>query len=389
MKSRITDFIELFKNDTKTRILTIVGVVFAGALFYTLSEPPHTRQPQKRASIDRSSSGRANQEAYQDLMLRFKTQVTELQKRQEDQKQDIQGIRKDLADYDERTAAILSKILDKVSSQQVSSDGLSGGEIPIEPVPIGEDVVGQGRAPKPEGMESFGLAKARVAPPPKPEPIKVAHVGVGDSTRVELLAAVNAPTDGTPYPTLFKLTGPVYGPDGSQLPLGEARLVAAAQGSLSDSRVLFRLTDLSIRMPNGARQEFKVDGWIVGEDGIRGMSGILIDPIGKGVAAATGLGLVGGVARGFSDAQTTTFRSENGGLDTVVSGDIWTYGLGRGVQSGTSEWSRVLQQRIDQLIPHVQVYSGRNATAVFSQSFSIDGLYEALEDGENAFAALD
>ena len=83
------------------------------------------------------------------------------------------------------------------------------------------------------------------------------------------------------------------GPDGNAVPLGEARIIAAAQGSLTDSRVLFRLTRLSIRLPSGKRKEFPIDGWIVGEDGIRGLEGVLIDPIGK---AIVGAGMAGGLA---------------------------------------------------------------------------------------------
>ena len=109
--------------------------------------------------------------------------------------------------------------------------------------------------------------------------------------RVKLLAGVNAPTDGTPYPVVLKLLGNVMGPDGNTIPLGEARLIAAAQGSLTDSRVLFRLTRLSIRLPNGRRKEFAIDGWVVGEDGIRGMSGVLIDPIGKAIGGAAMAGV--------------------------------------------------------------------------------------------------
>jgi hypothetical protein len=59
-----------------------------------------------------------------------------------------------------------------------------------------------------------------VAPPAQPERQKQAFIGAGDSVRIKLLAGVNAPTDGTPYPVVFSLADDVVGPDGSTLPPG-------------------------------------------------------------------------------------------------------------------------------------------------------------------------
>jgi hypothetical protein len=214
----------------------------------------------------------------------------------------------------------------------------------------------------------------------------------GDSVRVKLLAGVNAPTDGTPYPVVLKLLGSVMGPDGNTIPLGEARIIAAAQGSLTDSRVLFRITRLSIRLPNGRRKEFTIDGWIVGEDGIRGLSGVLIDPIGKAIGAAGLAGAFAGLGQGIAAAnQQYTLYSNGTGTNSVDSSQIPAYAGGVALSSAALEWQQMIRTRVSQLVPVVQVLSGREATAVFSQSLAIPDLLEALDDESPAmvYTSLD
>ncbi len=213
-------------------------------------------------------------------------------------------------------------------------------------------------------------------------------VGRGDSVRVQLLAGVNAPTDGTPYPVVMKLIGDVQGPDGSNLPLGEARVIAAAQGSLTDGRALFRLSSLNLRLPNGQRKVIDIDGYVVGEDGKLGMEGVLIDPLSKILGAVAIAGAVEGTGSAYAQSQTTTYRGVLGNTESEVTGDIFKYGAGKGVQNASKEWSGIIKERAQQMVPHVEVLSGRMATAVFSQSFVITDLYEALEQGNEEDGSL-
>ena len=204
-------------------------------------------------------------------------------------------------------------------------------------------------------------------------------IGAGDSVRVRLLAGVNAPTDGTPYPVVLKLTSDVYGPDGSALPLGEARIIAAAQGSLTDARALFRLTSMNLRMPDGRRIVKRVDGWVVGEDGIRGLQGILIDPLGKALGGSILAGTVQGFGAALEAKNVTVEDSGFLGLQSWgVTGNPWEYAVGRGIRQGANEWSDIIKERVRSMVPVVQVLSGRDATAVFAKSVSIKGLYDVL-----------
>ena len=179
------------------------------------------------------------------------------------------------------------------------------------------------------------------------------------------------------------------GPDSSSLPLGEARLIAAAQGSLTDSRALFRLTSLNIRYPDGSRKVINVDGWIVGEDGVRGMEGVLIDPIGKALIGSVIGGTVQGYGNGLAQGQQNTFINQNGGVFTGIDGDVTEFAIGQGLNKAGQRYAKFIDQRIQLMVPHVKILSGRTATAVFSDSVQIPGLFDALGQEEFVFASLD
>jgi hypothetical protein len=146
---------------------------------------------------------------------------------------------------------------------------------------------------------------------------------------------------------------------------------------------------LNIRLPNGKRQVIEIDGWVVGEDGIRGMSGIPIDPIGKAIAAAGVGGFVGGIGQALSQGQVSTSVGINGNVFQEIDGDMAAYALGQGVSNAANEWNSIIQDRVRQLVPAIQVFSGREGTAVFSKSFEIAEIFDHLDDGEFVFTSLD
>ena len=113
--------------------------------------------------------------------------------------------------------------------------------------------------------------------------ITKAVILAGDSVSVTLSTGADAPCDGTPYPVIFKTeSGIIHTLSGTQsVALSNANIYAAVQGSLTDSRALFRLVSLTFSLPNGERKNIKVDGWIVGDDGIRGIEGEAINPMGN------------------------------------------------------------------------------------------------------------
>ena len=385
MKQKLEDIRLMIKGDRKAQV--IGGIVVLMILFLIFADPAPRRRRAPQKFIETESPTMGAEEAYKDLLQSFTAELEGLKEVSQRNSEDTRALHENMASYEERTAEIFRKMLERMSDieQQQVAVGYQGNagsavDAVIEDVPTEQS----------DDLESFGdVGDTELAPPPLPQAPKLAVVGAGDSVGVKLLAGVNAPTDGTPYPVVFKLDGDIQGPNGSALPLGEARLIAAAQGSLADQRALFRLTSLNLALPSGERRVIEVDGWIVGEDGVRGMEGILIDPIGKLVGAAGFAGIVQGVGEGLSRGQVTTNTSGLGITQQFVDGNVGTFALGEGISGAADQYAGLVKERVDELVPHVRVLSGREATAVFSKTFTIDGLFDALVDDSTDFDSLD
>lgn len=383
MKQKLSDLkIWLSTRQGKTGI----GVVLLLALaYYFLSNPVTNRgvrfsRPRAPAEPDKVVQ---NDEAASDLVSRFNDELVQLRLQNDEAQRRNENLTKRLSQYEEKTATILKKMIDKMEdnaantgSQQPQPVGMAPSEAPPE-----EET---------DEIESFGLEDAEVGPAPTPTPQRVAFVGAGDSVRVKLMAGVNAPTDGTPYPVLLKLVSEVSGPDGSAIPLGEARIIAAAQGSLVDQRVLFRLTTMTYQLPTGEQKTIDIDGWVVGEDGIRGLAGVAIDPFGKVLSGLALAAAVNGAGQGLR--QGGIQNNQNAlGLNQQVIQNAGQVALGSAVSQSGNEWSQMIQERARMYTPMVHVKSNREATAVFTKPFTISGLIEALgeTDTTNAVGLLD
>lgn len=380
---KFRDLLLLIQKDKKAQFFTLLAVL--AILWIAFSPPPRQRRAAQKAPEDKSGTVDGD-EAYRDIVRAFGSELENTKGEVKLIKEQLIQTEGSIQEFQNSSAEIFKKMLERLSEVEANTKGgiPSAGPIDVEGSDESLSLDGDGDA-----LESFGELQTEPAPPAPPEPQKVAFVGAGDSVRIKLLAGVNAPTDGTPYPVVFQLSGDVFGPDNSQLPLGEARLIAAAQGSLTDSRALFRLTSMNIRLPNGRRKVLPVDGWVVGEDGIRGMEGVLIDPLGKAIGAAGFAGFLQGVGEGISSSNTTSIGNAVGGTNTFVSGDITQFAAGKGVSSAANVYARLIQDRVNALVPVVQVLSGREATAVFSKSISVQDLYEALDEEDSGFSDLD
>jgi hypothetical protein len=382
----LKDFLLRVRSDRKTQVLTLLGVVALCYLMFSDGSPAR-RAPRPKPQV--SVGANDPNERWKDLVERFNGQLNTLTTTTNALQEEVSSQKKAMQEYEATTAEIFKKILERLAEVQASPPGQTTTS---QPPDLGNVAGGVLEPASVDELESIGGGESvAVHPPPQPAKPRLAAIMPGDSVRVKLLAGVNAPTDGTPYPVVLKLTGDVIGPDGNSVPLGEARLIAAAQGSLTDSRVLLRLTRLSIRLPNGRRKEFPVDGWIVGEDGIRGMEGVLIDPIGKAIAGAGMAGGLAGLGQGIALANTDTLTFSTGAQNrTIDSGAIPEYAGGVALSRAATEWQEIIRQRIDLMVPVVQVLSGREATAVFSQSLAIPDLLEQVDqDPSVVYASLD
>ena len=382
---KLKDALLLAQKDRRFQLVVFLGI-FA-VLFLIFGEPKQgPRNAPLRDTPDQTGSPTiARNEAAEEVVRVFSSKLEQTDRSIKELSEKVGETSSNLHELEEQTANIFRKMLEKLADVQVQQ-----AQAPYPQVSVTEEAPAFEDAPAPESaeLEFFGEQQAAVVPPTQPEVKPAALIGAGDSVRVRLLAGVNAPTDGTPYPVVFQLMSDVYGPDGSALPLGEARLIAAAQGSLTDQRALFRLTKMNVRLPDGRRKVFPVDGWVVGEDGIRGMSGVLIDPIGKVIAGSALAAGVGAAGQGLAASQLTTNVNGVGGVNQALTGDTAEFAAGQGIAGGARAWESIIRERYSNMVPVVQVLSGRDATAVFSGSFVVEDLYDAVDDDNSQLAQL-
>lgn len=379
MRQKLKDIFLLIKHDKKWTFLTI-GLVFIILYGFVTGNAPKKPKVKQSESIAKSPSTPRDENITETIDF-FTKRVSSIDEKLDNSSKQIDLLTEKLASNEERTAEVMHQMIERIRT-------IEGGIGNAKDYQAGGN--GQPGIGVQDGITSWGNVDdaAAVAPPAQPDRKKLAFIGAGDTVRVRLLAGVNAPTDGTPYPVIFEMLSDVYGPDGSALPLGEARLMAAAEGSLTDSRALFRLTKLNFRLPDGSRKVLDIDGWVVGEDGIRGMQGALIDPIGKVMIGAAEAGMVQGfgqaVQSGASTQQTNSF-----GITTQNVNNATEFGLGRGIATTGTEWSAYIRERASLMVPHVQIKSNREATAIFSQNVTIEGLFESMSEPEAVFVSLD
>lgn len=391
MNQKVNDIYDTVKNDRKWVAIGLFGVVsFVLAFFLSggKSKPSSNRAPESQHSpaFEEKVISRDSADVQVSQMVEsLRRDLLNQQKITEGQASVIARMDKDKQLAEQNIEAVLSSLVGRVEELQqtmnileqekaaASEAGSSGQKGMISTIPSAVEL--EPLVPEQEIVTSL-------PPPPPPRPIKVSVISPGDSVEAELLTGVEAPTDGTPYPVVFKIVGPINGPDGSSLDIGEARVIAVAQGSESESRVLYKLTQLSMRHKDGRRSVLEVDGWVVGEDGIRGTKGNLKDKLGQVIAATATMGFAQAFADTVMKNSKSAFNFTGGNGITVNAGDIATSGVD-GAHQAISKLTDAIISRYEKLVPVVEVIPGRKVALVFSAPTEV----QVIEDdymGENS-----
>lgn len=376
MNQKLEDLKTLIKSDK--RIMGAGAFIIVVLLFLLLSSDQKQQRPVRppKAPATVSKQGMSSEEQFTDLIIAFKNDIESQKRQSAELTAQISRAEKDAETFRQRTAGIFETLTDKFEQVQRDLDQLASAvnrgasDVSIQPLP---PVEGEDQLVSEWFDESDGVGK-----PVEPRPLRVSVIAPGDSVPVELLTGVNAPTDGTPYPVVFKLAGTITGPDGSALDLGEGRIIAAAQGSESDSRALFRLTQLSLRHPTGRRSVVEVDGWIIGEDGIRGMQGRLEDKLGRLILATA---VISGTAAMGQQLQNNTRVFLNNRFDQpgfTLQGQDMEFAAASALTDASNRLGQILLRRYESLVPVVEVLSGREAVAIFSRPAEIAILDEDM-----------
>jgi Bacterial conjugation TrbI-like protein len=375
MKQNLEDIKTLLKSDK--RVMALAGFVGAVLVIWLLTGSPSRGSQGARArltpEVTPSKQGSESQEQYGDLIIAFQNDIEQAKKDREETKSVLTRTQQELTEYKGRINGVFETLVDKFEQLAREVDNLASTVNKIQETPAPLPI-----SPTEEssGLDRFGEDQSTdIAPPPPELPPRVSVIAPGDSVSVRLLTGVNAPVDGTPYPVIFELAGAITGPDGAALDIGSARIVAAAQGSESDGRALFRMTQLAIKHPSGRRSVVEVDGWIVGEDGIRGMSGKLIDKLGRLILTTAWVSGLSALGESLDGRRVGIDRNSS---PLSVDSRQFEVATASALTDASNRLGQALLNRYESLVPVVEILPNREVVAIFSKPAEI----ELLNDGQ-------
>ena len=85
-----------------------------------------------------------------------------------------------------------------------------------------------------------------------------------------------------------------------------------------------------------------------------------------------GAGFAASAADAFAQAQSTTIRTPEGGLSSVVTGSAGEFALGKGASAGFREWARIVAERARDTFDAVVAPPGQIVTVHTSVQIPID-----------------
>jgi conjugal transfer pilus assembly protein TraB len=193
----------------------------------------------------------------------------------------------------------------------------------------------------------------------------------GSFVRAVLLAGLNAPTGGqaqsNPHPVLLRLVDHAQLPNQFRLKAKDCLIVGSGYGDLSSERAYIRTESLSCVSPSGEALDLPIKGYVAGEDGKAGVMGRLITKQGQVLANALIAGIGSGLGQAFQQSASTTSTSPLGSTSTVKSGEEFKAGISSGVGKAMDRLAQYYISLAEKLYPVVEVDAGRLVDVVITK----------------------
>ncbi len=193
----------------------------------------------------------------------------------------------------------------------------------------------------------------------------------GSFVRAVLLAGLNAPTGGqaqsNPHPVLLRLVDHAQLPNQVRLKAKDCLIVGSGYGDLSSERAYIRTESLSCVSASGEALDLPIKGYVAGEDGKAGVMGRLITKQGQVLANALIAGIGSGLGQAFQQSATTTSTSPLGSTSTVKSGEEFKAGISSGVGKAMDRLAQYYISLAEKLYPVVEVDAGRLVDVVITK----------------------
>lgn len=263
-----------------------------------------------------------------------------------------------------------------------SSSSTSGGvpPPPVAPPGVGGQVVAQ----TPKGVMQ-GLGRIGGQPEEaghlgvKEGPVKVndseeAYLPPGTIITAVTMNGVNVGTGQTaqsnPQIVEVRVKKPAIMPNGFRINLKNCMVLATGFGSLPAQRVYLRPTSLSCVGPGGVAIESAIKGYVVGDDGISGLRGVVVSHQGEMLEKGFFAGMLSGLGSAFSPQTVNPISINPGGttqyqypsVSSVVGNSV-----GSGVNNAAGMIAKFYIDQAQQLQPTLQVNPGVSADIILEQ----------------------
>lgn len=193
----------------------------------------------------------------------------------------------------------------------------------------------------------------------------VVDMGVAAST------ATNS--QGNPEPIKLRLVDDGNLPGGLKGQVRDAVLIGACYGDISSERARCRLETLTWKDRNGTQIEKAIEGWVVGEDGLAGIRGQVVDRSGAVAREAFGAGMLSAAANFLKfEATAGVFPTTPFGQTNALSKEGALKGAAAsGAGSALDKLAEFSIKRAEQMQPVILVASGRVVDVLLKTGVSL------------------
>jgi conjugal transfer pilus assembly protein TraB len=206
--------------------------------------------------------------------------------------------------------------------------------------------------------------------------------------RGETLSGIAAPTGGqaqaNPLPVLIRLLDNAVLPNHYRSEVKECFVIASGYGSISASRAYLRTVNLSCVRRDGRPLEVKIDGNVLGEDGMLGLRGRLVTMQGQMLANALRAGIVSGIGQGFAQSGATFSTTPFGTLATSPEGmgDRMQRGIGGGVGRALDNLANYYIKLAEETFPVIEIGAKRQVDIVLTRGVRLPKLGKETSDAQ-------
>lgn len=193
----------------------------------------------------------------------------------------------------------------------------------------------------------------------------------GSHVKGKVLAGARV-AQGKTIPFLIQLDYSYVTPNHKYLDLSGCFIIAKGESDLSTERLELQPDLISCVNDKNETFEQKISGWAVDDsDNNFALDAKLISKRGRVASMAFLASIVKGVSESIKLAQTTQIRTPLGGKDQVINGNSSKYIAAGGASEASNMVAQWYLEHAKNLLPTLEVGSGRDVWLVLSKSFKI------------------